>query len=513
MTERCPPGNGSPAPCLMFQGTSSNVGKSLMVAALARILHQDGFRVAPFKSQNMALNSGVTPDGLEMGRAQVVQARAAGIAPRVEMNPILLKPKGDLTAQVVVMGRPLGDMGAREYRESYVPEALGVIRSALDSLRSDYELILIEGAGSPAEVNLKERDIANMKVAEMASAPVVLVADIDRGGVFAQIVGTLELLELSERERVKGFIINKFRGDLSLLEPGLRWLEERTGKPVFGVVPYLKDLGIEEEDSMALAGTEGGEDVRPEIDLVVIRLPRISNFTDFDLLRAEPRTRVRYIRRPSELATPDAVILPGTKNTVDDLLWLRREGLELAMRELAARGTAVVGICGGYQMLGARLIDPEGSESDRPELDAIGLLDASTTFFREKRTVWTRAFPEGTARFFPGREDFPVDGYEIHTGRTVLGSSARPAFRTSEGGEGAVAATGEVWGTYFHGLFDNDGLRRAWIDHLRAKKGLPALDEPVISAAARREKALNRLAQTVRESLDIPAVMRLAGRA
>lgn len=499
-----------PAPCLMIQGTSSNAGKSLIVTALARAFRQEGLQVAPFKSQNMALNSGVTVDGLEMGRAQIVQAQAAGAVPRVEMNPILLKPKADQTAQVIVMGRPLGDMGAREYRETYIPQALGVIRSALDSLRAEYDVILIEGAGSPAEINLKDGDIANMKVAELAEAPVILVADIDRGGVFAQIVGTLELLDPVERARIKGFIINKFRGDLSLLEPGLRWLEERTGIAVLGVVPYLKDLGIEEEDSVVLSESYPVSG-QTEIDLAVIQFPRISNFTDFDILRAEPGTGVRFVRCPHDLGTPDAVILPGTKNTIRDLLWLRQEGFEPAIREQAERGTAVVGICGGYQMLGRRLHDPQGSESDLTGVAGIGLIDSETTFFPDKRTVWNRAFPAAAAPFFPGCEMEAVDGYEIHSGRTILGPAASPAFRSSEGGEGAVAESGEVWGTYFHGLFDNDGLRRAWINRLRNNKGLPAVDGPLLSAVARREKAFIRLAEAVRESLDWAAVRELAG--
>ncbi|WP_281885245.1 cobyric acid synthase [Paenibacillus sp. YYML68] len=394
------------AAVLMLQGTASDVGKSLLTAALCRILLQDGKRVAPFKSQNMSLNSYVTPDGKEIGRAQGMQADACRIAATTDMNPILLKPKKDMVSQVVVHGKPYKDLDARTYREQYLPEAEAVVKEALERLRLSCDVVVLEGAGSPAEVNLKSRDIVNMRLAGWADAPVLLIADIDRGGVFASLVGTLEILTLEERDRVKGFIINKFRGDVTLLKPGLDWLEAKTGKPVLGVIPYLPELGLEDEDSASLerklsAGTVQTEELAgskeasgeatpassPKLDIVVIRHPRLSNFTDIDPLLQEPDVRVRFVSSAAEFGQPDAVIVPGSKNTVDDLLYLRSVGLDRAIAKMAAADGWVVGICAGYQMLGRRLLDPLLVESDQPELAGLGLFPTETVFAAEKRTI------------------------------------------------------------------------------------------------------------------------------
>ena len=402
----------SKAKCIMVQGTMSGAGKSLLCAALCRIFAQDGWRVAPFKSQNMALNSFVTRDGLEMGRAQVVQAQAAGVEPDVRMNPILLKPSSDIGSQVIVNGEVRGQMPAAEYfrrKKQLIPDIL----AAYNSLAEDFDIIVIEGAGSPAEINLKADDIVNMGLAKLVDAPVLLVGDIDRGGVFAQLFGTVELLEPDERARIKGLIINKFRGDVGILRPGLAMLEEKTHLPVIGVVPYLK-ADIEDEDSLS-DRLQVKNAVKP-LDAAIVRLPHISNFTDFMPLEQHPLLGVRYVQTTRELGAPDCVILPGTKNTVDDLLWLRQCGLEAAISKLAQRGTPVLGVCGGYQMLGQTLADPEGTESGRPQtLRGLGLLPTQTTFTAEKRRTQSQATVMEEP--FAGAH---LTGYEIHTGRTTV---------------------------------------------------------------------------------------------
>ncbi|MHB1418433.1 MAG: cobyric acid synthase [Bacillota bacterium] len=503
---------------IMVQGTASNVGKSILCTALCRIFKQDGWQVAPFKSQNMALNSYITKDGKEIGRAQGVQAEAAGIEATVDMNPVLLKPKQDMVAQVVVLGRPLGDMSARDYRADYLPIAADIVRQSLDKLRGEFEVVVLEGAGSPAEVNLKDRDIVNMKAAEMAEAPVLLVADIDRGGVFASLVGTLELLEPQERDRVAGFVINKFRGDLGLLKPGLDFLEQRTGKPVLGVIPYIHDLGIDEEDSVSIGVRNSRSGVvGDEVEIAVIQLPRISNFTDFDALSRIPSTRVRYVHMGQPLGNPDAIIIPGTKNTVQDLIYLREQGYSEEIAQKAQAGAWVVGICGGYQMLGLRVEDPQQIESDLTSIEGLGLLDVSTIFFSEKSTHRVTAEVIASEGFWKAAQGLAVEGYEIHMGRTELGSGATPLLRSRSTGtpdgdlDGAVSPTGRIFGTYMHGIFDNDRFCLLWINELRRIKGLLPVSATGSAYGSAKEDAYERLAAHVRQYLDMERVYRIMG--
>ncbi|MBC7105189.1 MAG: cobyric acid synthase, partial [Firmicutes bacterium] len=403
----------------MVQGTTSHAGKSVLTTALCRIFRQDGYRVAPFKAQNMSLNAYVTADGGEIGRAQGVQAEAAGVEATVDMNPILLKPKGDTVSQVILRGRPWADVRAADYRDDYLVPLWEAVRESFARLAADHDLIVIEGAGSPAEVNLKGRDLANMRVAALAGAPVILVADIDRGGVFASLVGTLELLEPEERRRVRGLVVNKFRGDEGLLKPGLDFLAARTGCPVLGVLPYLAELGVEPEDSVSL--TEGRAGTGTELDLAVVRLPLIANFTDFEPFRGEPDVAVRYVAHPAGLGRPDALFLPGTKNTTRDLLFLYESGWAGAIRDFAARGGPVVGICGGYQMLGREVHDPVGSEEGLPFVAGLGLLDAVTVFRPGKVTGRTRATVAAEAGALAEVRGETVRAYEIHAGETAVG--------------------------------------------------------------------------------------------
>ena len=490
----------SKAKCIMVQGTMSGAGKSLLCAALCRIFAQDGWRVAPFKSQNMALNSFVTRDGLEMGRAQVVQAQAAGVEPDVRMNPILLKPSSDIGSQVIVNGEVRGQMPAAEYfrrKKQLIPDIL----AAYNSLAEDFDIIVIEGAGSPAEINLKADDIVNMGLAKLVDAPVLLVGDIDRGGVFAQLFGTVELLEPDERARIKGLIINKFRGDVGILRPGLAMLEEKTHLPVFGVVPYLK-ADIEDEDSLS-DRLQVKNAVKP-LDAAIVRLPHISNFTDFMPLEQHPLLGVRYVQTTRELGAPDCVILPGTKNTVDDLLWLRQCGLEAAISKLAQRGTPVLGVCGGYQMLGQTLDDPTGSESGRPQtLRGLGLLPTRTVFSEQKRRAQVKATV--AAAPFAGAE---LEGYEIHTG--VTEAEGEPFAHYPDGGrEGCVQ--GNVFGTYLHGLFDTGTLTEALAGWLCRRKGIDPSDAALIPMEEYRRQQFDILADGVRGALDMDAVYAAMG--
>ncbi|MDK2881192.1 MAG: adenosylcobyric acid synthase [Clostridia bacterium] len=505
----------SVATAIMVQGTASNVGKSILVTALCRLFYRDGYRVAPFKAQNMALNSFVTEDGGEMGRAQALQAQAAGLKPRVEMNPVLLKPTGNASSQVIVLGRPIGNMTARDYHLGKNLDLLQVIEEALARLRRDYDVIVIEGAGSPAEVNLKERDLANMRIARLAEAPVLLVADIDRGGALASVVGTLALLDPEEAELVKGVVINKFRGDLALLRPALEILEQKTGRPVLGVLPYL-NLRLPAEDSVCLDDGDSGQG--GEIDIAVIFLPRISNFTDFDPLALEPGVRVRYVRDGEPLGNPDLVILPGTKNTTEDLLYLYETGYAAAVRRAARQGIPVCGICGGFQMLGRELRDPQHTESTRDELPGLGLLDAVTTFAADKVLAQAKGEICAGEGPFAGLTGMQVEGYEIHMGRTELGPGARPLLRVWErrgssaaGWDGAVDRKGLVWGTYYHGFFDNDRLRRGLLEWLRRRRGLQERPQVEVDSRALLEKELDRLADVCRASLDMEKVYGLMG--
>ena len=479
---------------LMIQGTMSNAGKSLLAAGLCRVLRQDGYKVAPFKSQNMALNSFITREGGEMGRAQVVQAEAAGIAPDVRMNPILLKPTTDMGSQVIVGGRVLGNMGAMEYYRRKA-EFLPAVLDAYRSLDRDFDVIVIEGAGSPAEINLKREDFVNMGLARLVDAPVLLVGDIDRGGVFAQLYGTTALLEPHERDRIAGLVINKFRGDPALLKPGLAMLEERTGIPVLGVIPYTR-ADIDDEDSLSPRLEETR--ARRAVDVAVIRLPRISNFTDFSPLESHSALGVRYVDGPAALGMPDLVILPGTKSTMDDLLWLRQSGLEAAVLKLAAAGVPVLGVCGGYQMLGQTLSDPEGAERGGT-LRGMGLLPCETVFSLQKTR--TRTAAAVTAEPFSGAE---IDGYEIHMGLTRR-TGGLPFCRLENGQEDGAAA-GTVFGTYLHGLFDSGALTERLAAWLLGRKGLSSQGAAVESHRAYQERQYDLLARDVRSSLDMAAV-------
>ena len=482
---------------IMIQGTMSNAGKSLLAAGLCRVLKQDGYRVAPFKSQNMALNSFITRDGGEMGRAQVVQAEAAGIEPDTRMNPILLKPTTDVGSQVIVNGQVRGNMKAMEYfrrKRDYIPAVL----EAYNSLASEYDVIVIEGAGSPAEINLKQEDIVNMGLAKLVDAPVLLVGDIDRGGVFAQLYGTVALLEQEERARIAGLVINKFRGDVEILRPGLAMLEEKTGLPVLGVVPYLH-VEIEDEDSLS-ERLNANRAVKP-LDAAVIRLPHISNFTDFMPLEQHELLGVRYVQRARELGRPDLVILPGTKNTMEDLLWLRQNGLEAAVLKLAHAGTPILGVCGGYQMLGQRLDDPQGTESGRPmALSGLGLLPTRTVFDAQKRRMQVRAAAQG--ELFGGAR---LTGYEIHNGRTEVGGAP---FCVLEDGTPEGCVNRNVFGTYLHGLFDSGELTGALVRMLCARKGISPTQTQLMSMADYRQQQFDLLADGVRQALDMGAVYR-----
>ncbi len=487
----------SQAKCIMVQGTMSGAGKSLLCAALCRIFRQDGYRVAPFKSQNMALNSYITRDGLEMGRAQVMQAEAAGIEPDVRMNPILLKPSSDTGSQVIVCGKVRGQMSASDYfryKKQLIPELIEAYRS----LAQEYDMIVIEGAGSPAEINLKQDDIVNMGLAKRVNAPVLLVGDIDRGGVFAQLYGTVALLEPDERERIQGLVINKFRGDRAILAPGLTMLEEKTGLPVVGVVPYVC-VDVDDEDSLSPRLDRTGT-VKP-VDIAVIRLPRISNFTDFTPLEVHPMLGVRYVKHTAELGQPDLVILPGTKSTMDDLLWMRQNGLEAAICKLASAGTPVLGVCGGYQMLGEMLADPEHTEGTRDVVHGMGLLPVRTTFCARKTRTRVQAVVQTGAL-----TGVRLDGYEIHMGETEADGAA---FCVLSNGTRDGCVQGEVFGTYLHGLFDTGDLTARLAEYLCARKGIACEQAECMTRAAYVQKQYDILAEQVRGALDMDKVYRL----
>ncbi len=486
---------------LMLQGTSSNAGKSVLTAALCRILLQDGVRVAPFKAQNMSLNSFVTRDGLEMGRAQVVQAQAARLDPDIRMNPVLLKPNSDTGSQVIVHGRPVGNMDVMTYLR-YKETAMQAAHAAYDSLAADYDVILLEGAGSPGEVNLKRHDIVNMGMARFVQAPVLLVGDIDRGGVYASFVGTMEVLNEWERALVAGFVVNRFRGQASLLQAAHDYVLAHTGREVLGVVPYLKNLGLPEEDSVSFkeglfsCDRPGGD----HVELAVISLPHISNFTDIEPLAAEPDVWLRVVERVEDLGSPQAIILPGSKNVIHDLAALASCGLAAAIQRKAAEGCEIVGVCGGYQMLGTTIEDPLAIESDQGAIAGLGLLAMTTVLAADKKLTRQQGVHTESGQ--------PVHGYEIHHGRTL--SDLPPTLAFTDGtGCGAGNASGHIWGSYLHGIFDSDPFRRWFINKLRQGKGLAPL--PGNPASYDLEPAFDRLAATVRESVDMNRIYQLLG--
>lgn len=479
---------------IMIQGTMSNAGKSLLCAGLCRIFAQDGYRVAPFKSQNMALNSYITEEGLEMGRAQAMQAEAAKIKPLVCMNPILLKPTTDMGSQVIVNGEVIGNMPAKEYfkyKKNLIPE----IEKAFKKLETMADIIVMEGAGSPAEINLKEKDIVNMGMAELVDAPVLLAGDIDRGGVFAQLLGTLMLLEEKERERVKGLVINKFRGDKTILDSGISMLEERGKVPVAGVVPYMQ-LSLEDEDSLT---TRFEKREKGLMDFAVIRYPRISNFTDFDVFEQIEAVSVRYVTTVTELGNPDMIFLPGSKNTMGDLKWMRSNGLEAAVKK-KAEDTIVFGICGGYQMLGNRISDFDGVE-EGGSLRGMELLPIETTLKQEKVRTQRKAVlqeVQGVLSDLNGKE---VSGYEIHMGDTVISENGTTAQKISD--NRIIVSNGKVYGTYLHGIFDAEGIASVMVKRLAEKKGLVCDTSKLLSYAQFKETQYDKLADTLREYLDM----------
>ena len=486
----------------MLQGTCSNAGKSVLTAALCRILLQDGYKVAPYKSQNMSLNSFVTRDGLEMGRAQVVQAQASRLDPDVRMNPILLKPSSDVGSQVIVNGKPVGNMSVAEYVR-YKPEAFKAAIAAYDSLAAENDVMILEGAGSPGEVNLKAHDIVNMAMAREANAKVLLVGDIDRGGVFASFVGTVEVLDQWERDLIAGYVVNRFRGDKSLLADAFTYMLNKTGKPVLGTVDYLADLGLPEEDSVSFkAGLFNAPKPQNEhVTVAMIDLPHISNFTDVEPFLSEPDVHLRVVKKPEDLGQPSAIIIPGSKNVIADMTWLNKSGMGAAIKQLAESGkTEIVGICGGFQILGEQINDPHHIESAGENLAGLGLINMTTVLEKEK----TLTRQEGVHL----ESGLAVHGYEIHHGQSRGETS--PSLRWQNGETAGVSQTEKnLWGSYLHGIFDADPFRRWFIDRLRTRKGLTANGK--IVAAYDLEPAFDRLAQVVRDALDMNVIYKLLG--
>ena len=491
----------------MIQGTGSGVGKSLLTAAFCRYFYQAGYKVAPFKAQNMALNSFVTEHGEEMGRAQAYQAEACGLKPEVAMNPILLKPSGDNNSQVILMGKPNGSRNAKNYYAQYKKHQL-IVLSALKEMRNKYDLIIIEGAGSPAEINLKKTDLVNMFIAEKAEAPVLLVGDIDRGGVFAWLKGTYDLLSESEQNRIMGFIINKFRGDLELLKPGVEQFEKMVDKPVLGVVPYFKDLIVDEEDSIPQGYYSAEKNAQGIMDIAVIELPRISNFTDLSPLAYDPSISLRYIHHPAQMGNPDLIILPGSKNTIGDMDFLNKRLLAREILKCHQAGTMILGICGGFQMLGKKIRDPESLESRDKEVEGLGLFDFETTLVAEKltrqiqlETVKSRVFVEG----------IQCEGYEIHMGRTTF-STKYPALFSSPKKDnpmnfGIINQEGTVIGTYLHGFLDKDLFRENILSYIRTVKGIKE-PQSKFEYAQFRTRELNKLADLIKASINMETIER-----
>jgi adenosylcobyric acid synthase len=505
-------------PAIMVLGTGSHVGKSLITAALCRIFSQAGLRVAPFKAQNMSLNSAATPEGLEIGRAQALQAEAAGIPASVHMNPVLLKPSSDMASQVIVRGKIFAQFTAEDYFRRRNEELLPFVCESYEILASQYELVILEGAGSPAEINLKDRDIVNLRMAQLAGARCILVGDIDRGGVFASIFGTLALLEPAERDLIDGFVINKFRGDVRLLMPGIDELEERIGKPCLGVVPYISDLRLDEEDSVALESAAtvrwGDNSPRRRLRVAILRFPSISNFTDFDPLLAEPSVEAQFCRRKDEINAADVVILPGSKRTVRDLYWMRESGLEEAIRSRSTRAL-IFGICGGMQMLGVAIDDPCAVEGGGTE-QGLGLLPIRTTMNPEKitRQAWGEVVAQEVFR--EALKGVAVQGYEIHVGETEYLEGAVPFSRIARSGclreevlDGCTNLNGRVVGTYLHGIFDNDGFRHAFLCAARSACGLAPAE--MVAWKKLRDHEFERLAQTVASAIDLNRLLGFVG--
>lgn len=506
------------ARALMVLGTGSHVGKSLITAALCRILSQEGYRVAPFKAQNMALNSAATPDGGEIGRAQAMQAEAAGVAATTDMNPILIKPTSDTGSQIILQGRVWGQVTAADYHLHRVEEFFPAVLESYQRLAADYEIIVLEGAGSPAEINLKARDIVNMRMAEAAQASCLLVGDIDRGGVFASLLGTLELLEENERDLIRGYLINKFRGDVSLLQPGIEMIKPHIAIPCVGVVPYLPDVGLDEEDGVAMeerktaARVWRDNDATPDrrLRVGVIALPHMSNFTDFDSLAAEPSVALAYLSRASEVEDADVIIIPGTKQTINDLLWLEAEGFDRAIQKQAARGLTI-GVCGGMQMLGSSVRDSGGLEGGG-RIQGLGLLPISTELASDKVTRRAEAKLLASELFGQDMMCNTANGYEIHLGLTEYQPGAKPLLQLRREGQhqavmdGATSADGRIIGTYLHGLFDDDEFRHAF---LRASRVACDLAPPrsLAHVRAERESRFDRLAAHVRRAINLNAIL------
>ncbi len=513
------------AKSLMVQGTGSGAGKSLLVVALCRIFRDMGIRVAPFKSQNMALNSYITIDGGEIGRAQALQAEAAGIEPSTDINPILLKASGEMGSQVIIQGRVVKTMKASEYYE-YRSHAWESVKESYGRLQEDYELIVIEGAGSPAEINLMEVDIANMAVAKLAEAPVVLVGDIDRGGVFASLYGTVSLVG-KDREYIKGYLINKFRGDPDILSPGLDMLADQTGIPVLGVIPYMKEIGLPEEDGMSVGLRKEHGSFKSgfnAVRMVVLRLPYISNFTDFDPFTFEPDVEVLYSLNPADIENADILVIPGSKNTVDDLLFLKRTGLDESIKRACRRGVDVIGICGGYQILSKRILDPYAVESPHSEVEGLGLLDVETSFESEKITSQVSAGIVKREDFFcysggGGEEDMgALWGYEIHMGTSSGDTGLFRVSRIRRDRDGVHRTDSVIdgskkdncWGTYLHGLFENDRFRREVINHARAGQGLEPLS--ILTRYGEiRSARIQEVSDMIKENIDIKQIMGIIG--
>ena len=494
--------------CIMVQGTSSNAGKSVVVAALCRIFAKKGYRVAPFKSQNMSLNSYTTNENAEIAMAQVLQAEAAGVEPSYNMNPILLKPKEDFISQVIVHGKPAGDMNFYYYQNNFRQEALKAIESSLNSLKNDYDIIVIEGAGSPAEINMLDKDLANMQIARMADADVILVADIDRGGVFASIAGTFSLLPEADIKRIKGIIINKFRGNLDILLPGIQQIEEIVGVPILGVLPYDNSLKLPEEDSASL--TEHKYSKEGRIKIGVIRLPRISNFTDIDPLEYEPDVSIKLIELDEEIGDVDAIIIPGTRNSISDLVALKESGLADDIKHLSTE-IPIFGICGGYQLLGNKIIDENFQESKYGSVEGLGLLDVQTRFGEVDKIVKQSQGKVVGNGLFKGLKGVNMTGYELHEGITLLGDS-KPLLKMIKGCGNNIesgfdgAVNGLTAGTYFHGIFHNFYFRRFFTNYLRITKGLEKLDLVNDNFEETKKFSLDRLAEIVSENIDMTVI-------